>query len=509
MTCKTIHTVIKNPMAWALYLSNASIISVTDEQLAELDNFEQACREGPIHRQNLLSSRIGHIIHALVSAAGAINSRSRMLRTINLLQDVLRDIDHRLLQKAVRGYTSCHIARNSSTQTNSSSPISISPRSQAPTLGPAFLRPLISIAVNRISDKEMSAAAADALATLLSCPSFDIDVDDQIPDYICDEADEQTKHLISMLITEVVLTASPRALSSLSKLLRRDAAREAFCLKDGVSTLASTLQTQPGQTYTAIGEAIANFETDGDKPVQAAYHAVFAVWMLSFSVQPSVTKLALQMVISSRLVVILTRLLNHSSGQRLKIARVTLASLRNLAGGESMLHQQIRKDLLAAGTPKILSRLTLNAGAGSLIGTDEDAVADMNALSELLDKEMKTMTSTDAYLTEVKARALHWSPVHHDTTFWVNNAQKLVEEHRYCIEILANTLKDQKSSVEEKQVACHDLACLIQYGVSGRLVMLSIDGLKSSLMHMMVSAEEQSVRVAALRCVQLLMSKTR
>lgn len=511
-------------MAWALYLSNATSSSVTDAQLAELDDYELAVRAGSRSRLDHLSNRIGHIVHALVCAAGAIKSRTQMLRSVTTLHSLLTTVSPDMLRMAVHGVVSVYEAdpRTDSQSWNSSqpmfSPVSPSQVSDgsfeaSPSVGwnadPPFLRPLVSIAVNRVSDTEISTIAADVLAILLGHPSFDTSFNtsstSKIPPHICAQVDIQTRKVIAMLITEIVLTSSPRALAALSRLLRRDSARAIFCEKDGVSTLASTLQTQPGKSQTAIGEQVATV-TNTSVPVDAvyaSYHAVFSVWMLTFARRPHVVQLFLQNVVSSRLVVILARLLNHTSGQRLKIARVTLASLRNMASGETSLHRRIRRDMLAADVPAVLRRLMqMTSVRGSLMGTDDDAVADARTLLDALELERASMTTVDAYVAEVQAGVLHSSPVHSDPSFWARQSDTIMEQHSDTFSLLFESTCNEKLPSAVRVIACHDLVNLLQNSSAARRIALKNPSVKPTLMALMVSATDPAMKKAALLCVQ-------
>lgn len=483
-------------MAWSLYLSNASATSVTDAQLAELDDYELICRADSRQAADHLSRRIGPIVYALVCASGAINSRAQMLRSTTLLHSLLTSADASLLRTAVIGLVEAHV----------SDPRTSSVSHSDHSVEPLFLRPLVNIAIKRISDKELSTVAAHSLAILLGCPSFDSH-DDPIPPDVRTQADIQTRRLISLLITEVVLSSSPRALASLAQLLRRNSSRVAFCEKDGVSTLASTLQTHPGKDHTALGEVVATAHESADvNPVYAAYHAVFCVWMLSFATKPDVVEIILRNVISSRLVVILARLLNHASGQRLKIARVTLASLRNMAVGTTSSHRRIRRDLLAVEVPSILNRLMRMAAVqGSLMGSDEDAVLDAQTLLDALDREKETMSTLDAYLAEVRAGALHSSPVHENENFWVTHTEAIVEQFPDIVDSLGVTVMNPKTPSSIKIIACCDLAHLMRHNPKARRIVLRISGLKVCLMTLMVDSADLELKKAALLCVQNMM----
>lgn len=515
-------------MAWALYLSNATATSVTDAQLAELDDYELAVRAGSRARDEHLSHRIGHIVHALVCAAGAIKSRSQMLRSVTTLHTLLTSIGPDMLQTAVRELVtvfesdprtksqSWHTLQSTFSPTSPSrvceqiqSNDQISPTVEA---DPPFLRPLVSIAVNRVSDAELSTMAAEVLAILLGHPSFDephkASCTSDIPPYICTQTDVQLRRLIAMLITEIVLTSSPRALAILSRLLRRDTAREIFCEKDGVSTLASTLQTQPDKPQTAIGEQVATvaYVNAREDPVYASYHAVFSLWMLTFATRPRAVQIFLENVVSSRLVVILARLLNHASGQRLKIARVTLAAAHNMALGETSLHHRVRRDMVAAHVPSILRRLMQMASVrGSLMGNDDDAVADARTLLDKLEHERAHMTTVDAYVAEVRAGALHASPVHIDSAFWAKHSNAIVEHHHDVLTLLFNTVCNELAAMDKRVVACHDLANLIQNSAIARRSVLKNPTIKSTLMALMVTATDPELKKATLLCVQLML----
>lgn len=492
-------------MAWALYLTTGASPTVTDDQLAELDEFELVSRGSPSQVIQYLHQRIAHIIHALVCVAGAMPGRSQMLRSVTLLQSIL-DLavsTPPILRLAIQGLAKLHLQHVVAGRVPG-----------AEDDEPTFLQPLVSIAVKRVSDKELAGAAAACLGTLLGCPSFDRGIDDKIPESVCAQANEQTRRLVELLITEISLTASPVALAALSSLLRRDFARVAFCDKDGTSTLAWTLSTHPAKTHTAVGELVASSSPPPagvlTRPVVASYYAVFAVWMLTFAVSREARELVLTSVLSSRLLVVLARLLNHSSGQRLKIARVTLSSLRNLASGFTVLHSRVRKDLLAAEVPAVLQKLLImGSGRGALLGNDEDAMDDARVLSDLLAKESETMSTLDDYLAEVKACALHWSPVHNDVDFWVRYAQRIVDEHRDVLVALTNIITAKQAPPEEIAVACNDLSNIMQESVNGKAALLSVDGFKHELMNLMTTHQDPGVRAATLPCIQHLVMTSR
>lgn len=595
-------------MAWALYLSSSDS-ALSDAQLAELDDYELASRSGTAAASTYLSTRLGPVVQALVCTAGSLHSRSAMLRSVTLLHSILTSPSLSpapVLRLAVSHLLSQH---------------------QHSLSDDDFLAPLLSIAVNRVSDVQLSTAAAHALAILLGCKVLDDAAANERQEAVYNAVQTTTKRLVALLITEVVLTSSPHALAALAVLLRRDGAKKVFCEKDGVSTLAATLQTHPHDKYTAIGQVVANngctepralkhvgvhhpptrnshpyycdnnmyhhhhdvsytypssrstctdsyytlsddstvpqqlrhdegAEPLGNNAIYASYHAVFAVWTLSFvpaRYDDPVTDAVLSAMCVARLPAILARLLAHASGQRLKIARLTLAALRNLAARSD----RVRTDLVRAGVLAALRRLLKDTGVrGSLIGTDDDARADATELLQLL----QPLAAPAATLTVLRDELITGplsaaNPWHSSDEFWRRHATDALtdvlvglsrivraratqndkhddhdtysststsEDTDTGSEMGSSSEEGEGGKEEEKEqvrravvvpmddesvrVACEDLTMIMRYaGKRGRAAIVAAPGLRDALMAVMVREAVGTVRNAALVCVQTLL----
>lgn len=457
-------------MPWSIDPTTATASALSDAQLAELDAFD-LISQTPSALHAHLRAHLAPLLHALLAALAAHTGRQHLLRAVRTLHTALTPAasDRALLSAAVRRLAFLHLA---------------SPPPVASPPAPAFLRPLADLAVHRVSDTALSTPAAAALAVLLGCPVLDAHAHPRLPDPVPADATSQTSRLVRLLLTEIVLTSSPAALAALSALLRRDPARRAFAQKDGVSALAAVL---PGAT------------------AARAYHAAFALWMLSYA-RGSTQQLVLRKALSARVLLRLAALL-ASPPVPLKVARVALAALRNFASGKSNLHVRVRRDLIAAHLPATLGRL-LRAppGPGAPLGADADALADAGALHDVLAVELAGMSTLDCYVDEVRSGALHWSPVHRDVGFWQRCAQRVVDEHRDVVERLACIVRKGFDGVPaEVCVACNDLGLLMQESVSGRAVVLRQEGLKTGLMKLMAGHSDGEVRAAALVCVQLML----
>lgn len=373
--------------------------------------------------------------------------------------------------------------------------------------GPVFVEPVLKMAVERVSDGTLSANAADALATLFG--STVLDDDPKIDQNCRNVANDQAMALVNSLITEVALSSSPNALGALCALLRRDFTRQAFCKRDGVSTLASTLQTDPDDLHASIGEAVMKgSEVEEQDPnasndaVAATYSAVFAVWMLSFAASHDCVEEVLRCALSAKLVLTLSNLLDHMSGRRLKIARVVLATLRNLSSGQTEQHSLLRQEMVGTGLPGVLRQLQ---GMHSTIGRDVDAVTDLEALVELLNQEQADMSTVDNYLAELRSGALRPSNLHYDELFWIENSEKLVTDTPEAVPLLCEMICRDSTSTEARVVACNDLSRLLRLSTSGRRRALKVSQLKSRLLSLMTTAEDAELRRHALTCIQLML----
>jgi V-type H+-transporting ATPase subunit H len=158
-----------------------------------------------------------------------------------------------------------------------------------------------------------------------------------------------------------------------------------------------------------------------------------------------------------------------------------------------------RSTLLPAA---ILARLpTLLGSLKSRHLTDEDALQDLQSLTELLEEYTKTQTTFDEYAAEVQSGHLRWSPPHRNPTFWRENARRILEENkgelpRKLAEILSKSWENDKQVLA---VACNDVACLVKE-VPEKRQQLEKLGLKGRVMELMQDPDE-SVRWESLRGV--------
>jgi V-ATPase subunit H len=450
--------------------------------LGVLDDYERAAMAGDAARTSFLGENIGPVCAALVAAVRAVNGRNDMLRVVETLHCIIWGNSYRAVNDAIAGIVAADRE----------------PRD--------FVEPILKIAIERVSDAEVSALAADCLATIYGSAVLEYGsvVDRQTHKL----ANDQTRSLVTSLITEVALTASPRALAAMGALLRRDFARFEFCERDGISTLASMLGTSPEHEDTTIGQAVVAGVSRATsvlerEAVAATYHSVFAVWMLSFAASERCVEKVWSSAMAAGLVLVLSKLLNHVSGRRLKIARVVLGALRNFAEGSSAHHRNIRREMIGAGVMGALSGLSR---LGTILESDIDAANDAEYLMETLAKDQVDMSTLELYLGELRAGALRWTPIHTDVSYWTLHAESMISETTDVLPLLANIIGTTDPIPSEvRAVACSDVAQLLRYSVTGRTIARGVPNLKKDLMILMTSADDPSVRGYALTCVQLLL----
>jgi V-type H+-transporting ATPase subunit H len=133
--------------------------------------------------------------------------------------------------------------------------------------------------------------------------------------------------------------------------------------------------------------------------------------------------------------------------------------------------------------------------------TDPDLLEDLKNLKDMLEEHTKTQTTFDEYAAEVIAGHLRWSPPHKSTTFWTENARRILEHEKgelpkKLAEIMAKPWDNDKQVLT---IACNDVGCLVKE-VPEKRQQLEKLGLKTRIMELM-SEPDESVRLASLNAL--------
>jgi len=222
------------------------------------------------------------------------------------------------------------------------------------------------------------------------------------------------------------------------------------------------------------------------KQLPLVYEAIYSIWLLSYSKQIS------HEVNESKILSGLMEVLNYLSSKQLsllgpyeeKILRLSLATLRNLAGtltnNDKMIDGEILKPL------------------HTLVGynwKDEDISSDLNALNNSLASNILILSSYDEYKREVLKRELEWSTVHRSEKFWHENFHRFEEDNNKILLILKELLSSPSPKV--RAIACFDIGEFVKWHPSGKNIITKLE-MKVPIMRLMM--EDKDSEYQSMQC---------
>lgn len=165
-----------------------------------------------------------------------------------------------------------------------------------------------------------------------------------------------------------------------------------------------------------------------------------------------------------------------------KTTRLLIGSLYNLLSTNK---QTLLPEAVLARLPTLLQNMK-----GRHL-SDPDLLDDLNNLKDMLEEYTKTQTTFDEYAAEVNSGHLRWSPPHRSSTFWAENARKILEFEKGALpkklaEIMSKSWDNDKNVLA---IACNDVGCLVKE-VPEKRAQLEKLGLKSRVMELMVEPNE-------------------
>jgi V-type H+-transporting ATPase subunit H len=150
---------------------------------------------------------------------------------------------------------------------------------------------------------------------------------------------------------------------------------------------------------------------------QQLYELTFLVWTLAL-----VSDKYINIFLSSGIIPNLVDILSAAPSR--KVVRMTLATLRHLSNSEN---DVILNEMLTAQLDKILANM-ISTNTHKQAG-DLEVEADCQALSEILTKNYRELSTFDRWASEVQSGALRWGIVHTEK-FWREN-NKFVEANDF------------------------------------------------------------------------------
>ncbi|CAD8123762.1 unnamed protein product [Paramecium sonneborni] len=229
-----------------------------------------------------------------------------------------------------------------------------------------------------------------------------------------------------------------------------------------------------------ISNMLANYPTD----LHIAYYTILAMWLLSF------TNESLQFFNDPQIGLIRMIIESVQKISREKILRVSFACFKNLVD----VSPQCIELMVDNGLIKVVDLLL----KGNL--KDQDLIDDIKYVGEILEKNMKILTSFEKYVKELNAQNLNWSPVHSEK-FWKENVKKFEENDFLLIRKLADILKSNNN--QNVAVACYDLGEFCRFHPFGKVVLEQLNA-KQEIMRQ-ARSDDQSIRENALLSLQKIM----
>lgn len=239
-------------------------------------------------------------------------------------------------------------------------------------------------------------------------------------------------------------------------------------------------------------------------PLQVQYLTLLSLWLLSFN-KTIVNSLPLQ---HNGLIKILITISKDSIKE--KIVRLSVAILLNLVECKPVIKMLLLNDSLP-----VVKNLNNRKWA------DEELVADLAKLLDILNDNYEKLTSFDEYLLELDSGVMTWSPPHKSKEFWNNYSGRFKQDNyklfKQLISLMNKIIDDSNSensnlTADQVQnnnkvlaVICNDIYQIISNVPEALPVLNSIDNSKAKIMGLM-TAKDSNLRYEALKTTQILVA---
>jgi len=220
---------------------------------------------------------------------------------------------------------------------------------------------------------------------------------------------------------------------------------------------------------------------------QIQYQVVFCYWLLTYN-----PDIAANITSRFHILKVLADIMGKANKE--KVIRVCVLTIKNLLIKPKSGVDNARLMV----TNKLLQQLrTLKDKSWK----DEDLVADMDEVTEILEDMVQDMSTWDEYCTELRSGDLAWSSVHKSEGFWRECCIKLNENGHEMLKILIKSLDNMNPTVVS--VAIHDIGEYAKHYRHGRRNIENLGG-KSKIFTLMAN-ENSDVRYEALSAIQKLL----
>lgn len=244
------------------------------------------------------------------------------------------------------------------------------------------------------------------------------------------EVEAGLSEFLSVLLNDMYGTSKEALLICFMQVLKRPSVRKCFVAQNGILKLQQMLAAD-------------------DATVQSQYQAINCLWLLSFQ-----NELHLELGSMIPKVIEVSR-----NCQKEKVMRISLMFLRNLANETKNLERMVESKL----------HKQLEIWCQKQWG-DEDVVADLNALNEIVASIIAEMSSFERFRAEVLSGDLEWTPVHLSEVFWRDNIANFSKDDFKLVRVLSELLNNLDTKPTTKAVACYDIGEFVRLHPAGRRV---------------------------------------
>lgn len=227
-----------------------------------------------------------------------------------------------------------------------------------------------------------------------------------------------------------------------------------------------------------------NFQTNSlSNDLQVMYYTILCLWLLSYDKVsvPYFTHPEHQIVPS--VIEVIQKI------SREKILRVACSLFRNLSEYEVAVEVMVDNGLL-----KVVDVLL----RGSI--KDTELKEDLEYLGQLLEKNIKILTSFEKYIKELNSGMLEWGPVHSER-FWKDNVKKFEENNFQNVGAIVKLLDGY--SEKTVAIACYDIGEFCRFHPFGKNVLDNFRG-KEKIMDL-INSDKQEIRENAVLALQKIM----
>jgi len=281
------------------------------------------------------------------------------------------------------------------------------------------------------------------------------------------EGETGLSEFLSVLLNDMYGTSKEALLVCFMQVLKKPSVRKCFVAQNGIVKLQQMLGAD-------------------DATVQSQYQAINCLWLLSFQAE-------LHLELGS----VIPKVIEVSRNcQKEKVMRISLMFLRNLTAETKNVERMVENKL----------HKQLEIWCQKQWG-DEDVVADLTALNEIVASIIAEMSSFERFRAEVLSGDLEWTPVHSSEIFWRDNIASFSQDDFKLVRVLSELLNNRNTKPTTKAVACYDIGEFVRLHPAGRRVVTDL-GTKKTIMGLLYDVTtETEVQKQALLCTRKMMVK--